>query len=706
MPEWRQPAFPLRVVFSRPPGVQGSVVLKLSRTAGMPAARSSFHACTPGGAPVPFRVMHADDDEVVLLVDTASASEAQTFLVYFGGKGPPEGTACPEAGSDPLPVAAGIFRMQSKGIPTSWERMRYMLNPFRTERLRQRIGLFPAINEVEAESGHHGARHERRRAGRIAVMRSLLLVPAEGLYRFAIDCDDAGFVLVDRELVAAWPGPHPDGAWKTGAPVFLKAGVHRIDVYNASDVSEVALRVGWMPPGRTEVMPLAPRDLVGASEAMDSRIERIDQTLQPAFTATPLKAYAFRGQDTVFVPVEFRNNTANWINEGMTCRWRFGDGDHGSGDTIIHTYRAPDLYKATLEVRDALGFVAGCSAPVDCRQMEPETFAVAFDFVGVPAVCFPRDRLAPYLRVKGEVPGSVQLAAEWDWIPRNGTPAKGRSDASPRGQPVLVPLGQGAAGELASLKWRIRHAGSLLAQGTVVFTTPPYKMLPGQVEGDALQSGENTRIVLVGDEAAGNWRQAPLTVSRGVTVVCIDDSLVPEGATDAGSAEPYHGVLARLLKGTAEVRFAPLPAWETAPQSFGPLRVLVDAPDVLQGAGSEVAVLSVGLRDLMAPVAEPDFERKASVLSDLIGRTRKVPVVWVTPPPYPANAERSRQYAVIIRRVAEARGMPVADLYTAFRCYEGTWQALFARNPLELSAAGQRLAAQVVARALVECGQP
>jgi len=701
LPEWRQPAFPLRQVFSPPGDVQTNVILKLPRTGGLPVTRQAFYACTKSGEPLPFRLMHTDSDEAVLLVGVTSPVYRRPFLVYYGSKGPAEGAVCPEAAPDPTPVAGGLFRLQSRALPTSWERLRHMMLSLRTERLRSQVRSFSDLDEIPSfDEEHRGEGRRNRRSLKIAALRSFLLAPTEGVYRFSIDCVDAGFVLVDRELAADWPGAHTAGEWHTGVPVFLKAGVHRIDVYNAFDMPLPRLRVGWIPPGRKDVVALPPQNLVGSGEAMETRTERLDQTLQPAFAATPLKAYSFRGHEAVFVPVEFRNNTANWIDNAMSCRWNFGDSVRGAGESVIHTYKAADLFKAGLEVRDPLGFVAACSAPVDCRQEEPEEYAVAFDFVGLPAVCYARDRLAPYLRVKGDVPGSVEITADWDWVARKGAAEKRHQDCAPRGQPVLVPLGHAAPADLASIRWRVTHAGVTLAEGTIRFVTPPFKNVPARVMGDGLYDEAGNRLVLVPDETGGRWSQAPLARRLG-PVVCVDDSLALPGSTEGDSPEPFHDVLTRLLTGVAEnVRFAPLPEWMETPESYGPLREFIDVPTAV-GAKTSVVVLSVGLRDLLIPVDDATFERQAAALSDLVGATRKVSVVWVTPPPYPSADERSRRYAAIIRRVAATRGIPVADLYTAFRCVEGNWHTLFRANPLELSETGQRLAAQQMARALV-----
>ena len=126
----------------------------------------------------------------------------------------------------------------------------------------------------------------------------------------------------------------------------------------------------------------------------------------------------------------------------------------------------------------------------------------------------------------------------------------------------------------------------------------------------------------------------------------------------------------------------------------------MDVPRAV-GAHAAVAVLSVGLRDLLNGQGAAAFECQAAALTDLLTASKGVRVVWVTPPPYPSELDRAREFAAAIRRVAEPRGLDVADLFTRFRCEERNWRAFFSANPLALSERGHRLAAQEIARAVV-----
>jgi lysophospholipase L1-like esterase len=150
------------------------------------------------------------------------------------------------------------------------------------------------------------------------------------------------------------------------------------------------------------------------------------------------------------------------------------------------------------------------------------------------------------------------------------------------------------------------------------------------------------------------------------------------------------------------VRYAALPGWDQFPGAFGPVRKLIDVPAALRLERADVAILSIGLQDMLVTKDVDHFERMAAALSDVVAASMKIRTVWVTPPPYPSDPDRSRVFAAVIRRIAEARGIPVADLYTAFRCASDRRHVFFSANPLVLSEQGQRLAGQEIVRVLME----
>ncbi|MEI8121155.1 MAG: GDSL-type esterase/lipase family protein [bacterium] len=706
--EWRFPSFPWRTVFRVTDVAQTNIMLAIDRVGAMPVTRDGFLACDSNGVPLPLRVVQANESGVVLALE-APCKESDSCAVYYGGSLSNEPVTSPEAVADPNPFAIGFMPLKGRAIPSSWERLRYMLksfpNPIQTP---YRITGFDEIRNAlikndESEPEPTGKKDGRRNkpAVRVALVRSVLLCPQGGAHRFAVDCRDAGFVVVDGELVAAWPGEHESGKWQLGAPVSLKAGAHRLEMFTVFE-GWPKLRVGWMPPGSREVVPLTAPDLIAPYEAMRTRVERINRTLQPGFAATPVRAYSFRGNSSVFRVVRFDNITENWIPTKMDSLWRFGDGTQSEEQNPIHVYKSADVFKASLEVRDALGFVAGCSASVDCRQIQPEEYAVSFDMTGLPAVCFGRDKVAPFLRLQGSAPTDVALDVEWEIRLRSGILERGQRKSTPRNQAQFIPLSPMAVGDVETLRWRVSHRQTGLGDELIRFVRAPFAVLPARIEGDRLYDARGARLVLVPDEGVSAFRQATsVPVRRRDWLVCVDDSLAVAGLVETGR-EPFDRILARLLTGRMEeVRYAALPAWDRFPESYGPLRKLVDVPAALSRERADIAILSIGLQDILAAKDMDSFERQAAALSDVVASSMNLRTVWVTPPPYPSAPERSRAFAAAIRRVAKARGIPVADLFTAFRCADDGRHVFFQDNPLMLSDQGHRLAGQQIVRALM-----
>jgi hypothetical protein len=707
--QWRFPEYPRRAIFQVPVAAGTGLVLRVDREGGMPVSREGFLACGPDGSVLPLGVIHAEADEVILAME-APRSKGFQGEVYYGASPTNGPVTSPETDAEADPLAVGIMRLGGRAIPNSWERLRYLikvpLGQIKTPFLAAGFeGIAEAMDQGAAPAGTPGKPERKRDKGgvQLATVRSFLLCPRGGTYRFAVDCRDAGFVLVDGDLVATWPGEHASGAWQVGGPVSLKPGVHRVEVFNAYDGGDPYLRVGWVQSGGQEIVSLAAPDLVAPFEAMEVREERLGRTIQPGFVATPVRAYTFRGNPADFVEVSFRNITQDWVGSKVTARWKFGDGTRSEEKEPVHVFAAADLFKVSLEVRDELGFVAACSDSVDCRQVPPEEYAVSCDMTGIPAVCFERDTMAPFLRVQGAGPAGSVFEVSWEVRFRSGVAEKGQRTVTQQGLTQLIPLAPVAVRDLESLNWQVSHHQVRLGGERIRFMRPPFATLPDRIEGDRLYDAGGTRLVLIPEEGRATFRQAaPTSVRRFGKLVCVDDSLAVAGLVEAGG-DAFDRILARLLKGRMEaVRYAALPGWDQFPGAFGPVRKLIDVPAALRLERADVAILSIGLQDMLVTKDVDHFERMAAALSDVVAASMKIRTVWVTPPPYPSDPDRSRVFAAVIRRIAEARGIPVADLYTAFRCASDRRHVFFSANPLVLSEQGQRLAGQEIVRVLME----
>ena len=164
----------------------------------------------------------------------------------------------------------------------------------------------------------------------------------------------------------------------------------------------------------------------------------------------------------------------------------------------------------------------------------------------------------------------------------------------------------------------------------------------------------------------------------------------------------FDRILARIVNGPDRpiVRCVTLPDWSEYPQAHGRLVKLVEVPAAL-AESTDVAILSLGLRDMLAAGNVQQFEREAAALTDLLSATMGTPVVWVTMPPYPPDPSSTRPYAAAVQKIAAARRIPVADLFTAFLASRPNFREFFHGDDLRLSEQGRQMAARVIARALL-----
>jgi len=114
-----------------------------------------------------------------------------------------------------------------------------------TNRMQTRVSV---IDQVENPLG----RSERF----LAVYQGPLLVPADGVYVFASNSDDANFVALDGQEIVAWGGGHDmevpasPGAnrWLHRGARMLTRGVHWIEYFHQQRGGACLARLGWQPP--------------------------------------------------------------------------------------------------------------------------------------------------------------------------------------------------------------------------------------------------------------------------------------------------------------------------------------------------------------------------------------------------------------------------------------------------------------------------
>lgn len=689
VPSWPYPEYPRRIVASVPEEVGQSLLVNIPAPE-VPFELSAVMARDADDQPMASKVVYAGADVISALVRVRGDDRGRRIVVYYGAAtGSSPRTSLP-LDRDPWPVLLEIQRMAGRAVPTSWEKMRFMLSSVHGQTERSYYASFNAVDP--------GVVTDAKEA--LAAVRTYVLCPKDGVYRFAVDCDDAGFLLLDGEPAAQWPGEHEAGAWKEGAPVLVRAGAHLLEFYNRGLGRASPIRVGWRPPG-TEEIRLIPDDLfLTAAVAENMRLERIDRTLHPGFTFRERRTYMFKDASPLFTPVDFRSTSENWLPGPVKCSWDFGDGAVDQGERVAHVYARPGKYTVTLAARDSLGFEQTWTDRVECRAEDPIPYVLNAELAGLPPVCYQIDQVDPCVKLWGTnlPPGGADVQIE---IHRR---AGGRKSLAFHFDPAAgvssFPVPAHKAGALSRLEWRASHRGAVIASGAVEFVAPSFKRPPAVVEGDRIYARDGAQLVLV----PRYYAEARVAVMPANPVprriACVDDSLAAFGFS-GGEKQRFDEILGWHLadRGPCRVLYVRMPEWSEADRTYGPLLKLVQAP-ALVDREADAVVLSLGLRDILNGVPPETYERQIAALTDLLLSSNRR-VIWTTPPPYPPEPARIRPFAAAVRRVAEGRGIPVADLYTAFLCTEDPRRPLFQGDCLAPTSLGQLLAGKIIANAVL-----
>jgi hypothetical protein len=678
-PEWMLPEYPSRVVFAVPRNCGRHILVRIpvDKEAGSPA----FVATDSKGAPVSCVPMLSLSNETFVLVAAPADTNAHKWAVYYSQTNSTNAFPVMELPADALPVRIELRRSAWKAVPNSWQKMMYL---FRNSG-RGNVSFIADFQDTGGLlKGGEQDRKDKDPKSRLAQFHSIMVCPTQGLYRFALDCVDAGFLLVDGELAVAWPGEHQGGAWRIGDPVNLSAGAHAVDMYNMCR-DDLRVEAGWMPPGSSDVMLIQRSSLLGGVEPDEVRIERSTQALQASFSADLMQAYSLRGSDAVFVPVRFKDTSESWLKSAMQGKWSFGDGREFDLKSTVHVYGKPGCYRVVLDVTDSLGFVGRCERVIDCRLVQPKEYAISGDVVAIPAVCYESDLVEPVLVISGIMPRKIDASVSWEIRNRDGTVKRDSRELNAEMTSDRIPLVRTNAGVIASIKWQITHPCGELISGTVKFLRPPFTDLPTRVAGDRLYGHGGEQLVLLPYENAGSFVQ-PGIAPRGV-ILCVDDTGI---ATISGTSGEICLPGARRLS---------LQDDENSMSAYAPQYRLLRLPsDVAAGKG--VAVMNIACVDIIEKRDPAEFEREIAALSDIVSVTMKSPLVWMTPPPYQPDPKSVRPYAAAVVRVAAARGIPVADVYTAFMCSKDSSRFFEKGRNLDLSEEGRHLVERVIGHAI------
>ena len=290
--------------------------------------------CTTTGIPVASTALWAAPGEPLqILFDTSD--HGTSYLAYLGAQPTPTNAEWhPHAGvvleTRPLPPAPGPLESRAEWLAL-WNQTG---PPFGR-------AVVPHIFDAAQPLGppeFYLSRYE----GYFVAART-------GTYVFATVSDDASFLLVDDQPVAAWPGWHTVKGGMHGSytgRLRLDAGVHRLEYDHAQKTHMACAEVAWQPPGadHLEVMPswaFVPlvRFRVSASESLAGK---------PAAASFEWDVEEHcQVDDTVLITLRFRAlNPA-----GRFCCWTFPDGVQAEGAEVRHTFIGAGVRTVRLERR-------------------------------------------------------------------------------------------------------------------------------------------------------------------------------------------------------------------------------------------------------------------------------------------------------------------------------------------------------------------
>lgn len=763
-PKWIIPEADRRVLFSVPPDVGLSVLVKIPFD-GLNTNSYFLYACDSGGKQLPTKLAFADDSWAYVLVGIEDEQKRDNYQLYAGRSSSNlVGQSSSGNLQDPLPIGVFIHRPISRSPPLEWGQMLHMYFRAGPPVVVHRTHYFGTVELPALTPGgdKSGGSHK---LGRIVCMKSNLVCSRSGWYTFALGCRSVSFLVVDGKTLISHVDEDSAGGWVESESIQLKSGVYSLEVFSFCEES-LSVKVGWkystdrptagMQSSRDVkgILRIPQTDLITPFEAQITRIERRNRILQPWFRWNILPAYAYRvckscNSDATlvgpFIPVKFLDTTTSWTNIPYETIWdvpstQFLENEENlKGQTrnreVTYIYFGADMHKVRLIARDKYGHEEQCVQTIDCRRVVPVEFKVEFDVSSLEPIYFPSDEVTANMIISSKLPVIEGLGRHlysslsgWNkiqliWIVHysTGSFSNGQAEVTLDVKRSLeIPLIRGRmAGELKQVEWIVKNEGVEIASGKVRFSHPPFEFLPASVCGNRLLDTNGVQIVLVpyestllkktgilSNESVGTGGKRALSESR-VSLIWIDENLCLENTDDINSdfLKRLNSACVRLIP-NYRVNYIPILPCKSLVDSYSPLNNLIKYVSAAKNAidsytdENVILVLSLGGYALSSGVSPDVFQRYIALLCDLVARLPYRRVILLTPPPYRLMKSKVRQFAQAILRVADIRELVVADVYSVFMCRKNTERLWNRGDSVGLSSEGIDLTVLAVKTAL------
>ena len=752
--QWREPASAARLVFTRPH--QENFCL-LPAPAKLDAAGVADGKAWSDGNARPVRLVWADATNSFFLVDCRNVPEQQEVALYLLTKAI---ASTPEepAVRDPLPVRFYAQRTAGQDLPATWEQLQILDTRVDRDPFHQSLAEFDT--EAGAPTGWY--RGDWQRKNHLFQLSSWVLFPVAGRYVFGLKTDQPVWLTVDGKLMMEHLDSR-QADWTTARPREIAAGLHHVVARGVTrqnlHIAAGWLQEGHAnAPG---VVAVTGGEMLRARfERRDHRLHAfaVATIAQPYTFENATNVFVQVRLESDSISRDGFPVTCAWrlegrdLGAGRVCKALLclpAPAGVSTADSREHTQAGAGSGTRCIEltVADNHGNTARDTVPVALDGPPRAQYCVSGRLVGVPAVGYEEDPVRPEIHVRATSPDGIDFTAEAAIERANGsiTNIAGPVDIVRSWGRLVLPAD--TADAFNRIDWRVLHGGVVLDHGATVFERTPFRTRPDALDGDMLCVRTNA-LMLVARRASVGAPTLFEGLRPGQSLLLLDGFLAPDGGDDtnlvvrldsalggfpgtggASSASPAfddnrrRGTRPSIAIATEGVetggassaspssyRRINLRAMETAGSANGVTRLmlLVQAGSLLP---ADVVVVAPPFDALAQGETLAQFERRLAALAGLFSGPGHATVVLVTPPPFailPGCEELAaagvrppdaRQLAEVVCRVADAYGLPVADLYTSFMT-AGDCAPLIRNGAL--TAAGMEQAVEVLRRVLFE----
>jgi hypothetical protein len=671
-PAWNIPEAMTRLLVEQ--GGDDFILVEIpAQTEGKPvAAVRAFVASNE----VPTKVLWASA-KLSVLVDARSAGKSQFVRVY-----PVPGAAPAAAGAgsaaDPLPIRGTAARTAGMDYPETLAQLRQLATRFDTPVKEFGAATFEGLKESFKE----WYRGDWTRKSHLVHLQTWISVPTNNTQlAFGLASIAPVWLLVDGQEAVEHPAGKPFDQWTVGKAVRLSAGLHRLE---ALTVCREAIDTGvaWKHPGGATLASEV--TMVTGVPLRSGRWERRDRSVQPFAEAEFGHAYRFAGTDELFIPCELADKSASWGGKAEVS-WLLGGKPVGEGPKLSLILRASQL-PAAAEVKVSakeLGESRSFTLPLAYDGPVWAENYVSTRVAGVPAICDTDDRVHAMVRMRTSAPDGMAFEIASSTHFRDGS-VSNRSERVTTDQGwARVYVAPFAAGDVSEVSWSLLHDGVALSKGRARFLREPFDVLPDSVSGETLKAGGDF-LILVTSRAAKLSGKEP-AAACGPWAVALSPESIPPLAPWLLKFPPRDAQASGAPDSPQPAAPAPQAAAYTpqaASDSSTGVSWLEPFTAISNALPASLFVYAPAFRaaDLADPAA---FERRVSAFTGLLaspaaGSPRVVLVVPPEPDILPdcgcaasgkpcPHAERAREFAEAVIRVADTHGLETIDLFTAFR---------------------------------------